>query len=65
MDWKGKCVPVTGGFIAGHPVEWLANEGARVRRFTCYNSRNDVYLHLTVEWLSAHLDLYRPDHYRV
>jgi NAD dependent epimerase/dehydratase len=44
MDWKGKQVLVTGagGFIASHLVERLVKEGARVRAFVRYNSRNDV-----------------------
>lgn len=44
MDWNGKQVLVTGagGFIASHLVERLVSEGARVRAFTRYNSRNEV-----------------------
>ncbi len=44
MDWNGRQVLVTGagGFIASHLVERLASEGAQVRAFTRYNSRNDV-----------------------
>jgi len=44
MDWNGRQVLVTGagGFIASHLVERLVSEGARVRAFTRYNSRNDV-----------------------
>ena len=44
MDWKGKQVLVTGagGFIASHLVERLVKDGAQVRAFVRYNSRNDV-----------------------
>lgn len=44
MNWTGKKVLVTGagGFIASHLVERLVSEGADVRAFVRYNSRNDV-----------------------
>ena len=44
MNWKDRQVLVTGagGFIASHLVERLVRDGARVRAFTRYNSRNDV-----------------------
>jgi len=44
MNWKGRQVLVTGagGFIASHLVERLVKEGAQVRAFVRYNSRNDV-----------------------
>jgi len=44
MNWKDRQVLVTGagGFIASHLVERLVSDGARVRAFTRYNSRNDV-----------------------
>ena len=46
FDWQGKQVLVTGagGFIASHLVNRLVNEGAKVRAFVRYNSRNDVGL---------------------
>ena len=42
-DWTGEPVLVTGagGFIGSHLVERLVHEGARVRAFVRYNSRND------------------------
>jgi nucleoside-diphosphate-sugar epimerase len=44
MDWKKKCVLVTGagGFIASHLVERLVADGARVRAFVRYNARGAV-----------------------
>jgi len=44
MDWKGRQVLVTGagGFIASHLIERLVKDGAQVRAFVRYNSRNDV-----------------------
>lgn len=44
MNWNGVKVLVTGagGFIASHLVERLVSEGAQVRAFVRYNSRNDV-----------------------
>lgn len=44
MNWNGKKVLVTGagGFIASHLVERLVSEGAQVRAFVRYNSRNDI-----------------------
>jgi dTDP-glucose 4,6-dehydratase len=44
MNWTNKKVLVTGagGFIASHLVERLIKEGAQVRAFARYNSRNDV-----------------------
>jgi NAD dependent epimerase/dehydratase len=46
FDWQGRQVLVTGagGFIASHLVERLVREGAKVRAFVRYNSRNEVGL---------------------
>ena len=46
FQWTGKKVLITGagGFIASHLVERLISEGAQVRAFVRYNSRNDVGL---------------------
>jgi dTDP-glucose 4,6-dehydratase len=43
-QWNNKQVLVTGagGFIASHLVERLVSEGARVRAFVRYNSRNEI-----------------------
>lgn len=43
MNWNNKQVVVTGaaGFIASHLTERLVKEGARVRAFIRYTSRND------------------------
>jgi len=50
MNWNNKKVLVTGagGFIASHLVEQLVGEGAQVRAFVRYNSRNDVGMLRTV-----------------
>ena len=43
MDWTNKKVLVTGagGFIGSHLTERLVKEGAKVKAFLHYNSRND------------------------
>lgn len=49
-SFTGRTVVVTGagGFIGGHLAERLVREGARVRGFVRYNSRNDRG---TLDWL--------------
>jgi len=64
MDWKGKKVLVTGagGFIASHLVERLTKEGAQVRAFTRYNSRNDVgMLRLIAPEVFSQIEVVRGD----
>jgi len=50
MNWTDKKVLVTGagGFIASHLVERMVAEGARVRAFVRYNSRNDIGMLKTI-----------------
>jgi NAD dependent epimerase/dehydratase len=54
MNWKNRRVLVTGasGFIASHLVERLVSEGAQVRAFIRYNSRNDVGM---LRWIEPHV----------
>jgi NAD dependent epimerase/dehydratase len=64
MNWSGKKVLVTGagGFIASHLVERLAGEGAQVRAFVRYNSRNDVgVLRLISPEVFSQLEIVRGD----
>jgi NAD dependent epimerase/dehydratase len=51
MSLAGRAVLVTGagGFIGGHVVERLVNDGARVRALCRYNSRNERG---TLDWLA-------------
>ena len=54
MNWNGKKVLVTGagGFIASHLMERLVSEGAQVRGFVRYNSRNDLGM---LKWLAPEI----------
>ena len=54
MNWNDKKVLVTGagGFIASHLVEHLVREGAQVRGFVRYNSRNDLGM---LKWLAPEI----------
>jgi NAD dependent epimerase/dehydratase len=56
--WESRRVVVTGaaGFIGSHVVERLVREGADVRAFVRYNSRND-YGWLKASALDVHRDL--------
>ncbi len=51
MYWNSKKVLITGagGFIASHLVECLVQEGAQVRAFVRYNSRNDMGM---LKWIA-------------
>jgi NAD dependent epimerase/dehydratase len=54
MNWNGKKILVTGagGFIASHLIERLVTEGAGVRGFVRYNSRNDPGM---LKWLAPEI----------
>lgn len=63
-QWISKKVLVTGagGFIASHLVEKLVREGAQVRAFVRYNSRNDIGLLRMLEpEIFAQLDIIHGD----
>jgi NAD dependent epimerase/dehydratase len=64
MNWNDKKVLITGagGFIASHLVERLVREGAQVRAFVRYNSRNDVGMLRTIApEVFSQLELIRGD----
>jgi len=50
MNWNGRKVLITGagGFIASHLAERMMSEGAQVRAFVRYNSRNDIGMLKTI-----------------
>jgi dTDP-glucose 4,6-dehydratase len=52
MPSRTVLVTGAGGFIGGHLVERLVREGARVRAFCRYNSRNDRG---TLDWLTPEI----------
>lgn len=64
MNWNEKKVLVTGagGFIGSHLTERLLAEGAQVRVFVRYNSRNDIgLLQLLAPEIRTQLEVVRGD----
>jgi NAD dependent epimerase/dehydratase len=64
VNWSGRKVLVTGaaGFIGSHLVESLARDGAEVRAFVRYNSRNDYgWLEQLDDTLSDEVEIFRGD----
>ena len=64
MSWSGRKVLVTGaaGFIGSHLTEALARDGAEVRAFVRYNSRNDYgWLEQLDETLRDEVEIFRGD----
>jgi dTDP-glucose 4,6-dehydratase len=64
VSWSGRKVLVTGaaGFIGSHLTEALARDGAEVRAFVRYNSRNDYgWLEQLDETLRDEVEIFRGD----
>jgi NAD dependent epimerase/dehydratase len=64
VSWSGRKVLVTGaaGFIGSHLTEALARDGAEVRAFVRYNSRNDYgWLEQLDEGLRDDVEIFRGD----
>jgi NAD dependent epimerase/dehydratase len=64
VNWSGRKVLVTGaaGFIGSHLVESLASDGAEVRAFVRYNSRNDYgWLEQLDDTLGDEVEIFRGD----
>ena len=64
MNWKNQTILVTGagGFIGSQLVETLLAEGAKVRAFVRYTSRNDAgFLRLVPPGLAARLEVIPGD----
>jgi NAD dependent epimerase/dehydratase len=64
VNWSGRKVLVTGagGFIGSHLTESLARDGAEVRAFVRYNSRNDYgWLEQLDDALSDEVEIFRGD----
>jgi len=64
VSWSGRKVLVTGaaGFIGSHLAEALARDGAEVRAFVRYNSRNDYgWLEQLDDTLRDEVEIFRGD----
>jgi NAD dependent epimerase/dehydratase len=64
VDWSGRSVLLTGaaGFIGSHVAERLARNGAQVRAFVRYNSRNNYgWLESLEADVLDHIEVFRGD----